>query len=100
MFMPVRFAARAAASRCRGAALINNRTALKAFELEANSAGDNPFDGLAGQRIRLQRIVRHPLSYLKSAWFALGVKRDGFINVGWHGGIVYAHVCSVANPIL
>jgi hypothetical protein len=95
--VPVRFAGRAAASRCRGAALINNRAALEAFEFEANTAGDNPFDGLAGQRICLQRIVRHPLSYLKSAWFALGVERNSFINVGWHGGIVYAHVCSVAT---
>lgn len=98
--MPVRFAGRAAASRCRGAALVNNRAALEAFEFDANTTGDNPFDRLAGQRIGFQRRVRHPLSYLKSAWFALGVEWNSFINVGWHGGIVYAHVCNVANQIL
>ena len=47
--MPVRLAGRATAGRCRGAALINNRAALESFELNANTTGDNPFDGLAGK---------------------------------------------------
>ena len=95
--MPVRLAGRATACGCCRAALVNNRAALESFELNANTTGDNSFDGLAGYRIGFQRIVRHPLSYLKAAWLALRIDRNSFINVGWHGAIVYAHVCSVAT---
>ncbi len=97
MLMPVRLASRATASGCRGAAFIDNRAALEPFYSDADSTGDNPFDGLAGDWIGGQRIVCHPLSYLKATWFALKIDRNSFINVGWHGAIVYAHVCSVAT---
>ena len=80
----MRLAGRTTARRRRGAAFVDNRAALETFELNTDTTGDNPFDGLAGQRIGCQRLVCHSLSYLKATWFAPSTKRNSFINVGWH----------------
>ena len=53
---------------------------------QAEAAGDDPFDRLAGVGVPGQRGILHALHHLETAGGLALLPRDGFINISGHAG--------------